>query len=113
MIRSYLGLSERWFRRRYIVRVDSGTEGINLGASGRCPFLLDNRRCRIYPVRPLQCRTYPWWPEFARPMAWRTEARRCEGIGQGPEPAPSTVKRRLVLLRHPQPKPLIPAPRKG
>ena len=112
-IRAYLGLTQRWFRRRYIASVDDQTEGIRLDAGGRCPFLLDNHRCRIYPVRPLQCRTYPWWPELVRPAAWRAEAQRCEGIGRGPEAAPSTIRRRLSLLPGPNPQTSARARRKG
>ena len=83
-IRVYLGISRRWFRRRYVVDVDEQTEGLGGGADGNCVFLDDNMRCRVYPVRPRQCRTYPFWPEIVRSeRTWRREARRCEGIGCG------------------------------
>ncbi len=83
-IRVFLRVSRRWFRRRYIVKVDSVTEGIGSDKTGRCVFLDSGNRCRIYPVRPTQCRTYPFWPELVQTRsAWRTEGRRCEGIGQG------------------------------
>ncbi len=82
-IRAFLNISRAWFRRRYLTMVDATTKGLRL-AHGRCVFLGDNRRCRIYPVRPVQCRTYPWWPEVvASPTSWRAEARRCEGINRG------------------------------
>ena len=96
-IRDHLGLSRPWFRRRYVVPVNDKVEGIRLGADGRCPFLLDDRSCRVYSVRPLQCRTYPWWPELIRPAAWKAEARRCEGIGQGPVIALTTIRGNLNL----------------
>ncbi|MHB8345835.1 MAG: YkgJ family cysteine cluster protein [Acidiferrobacterales bacterium] len=96
-IRDFLGLSKRWFRRRYVVQVYDQMEGIRLGVDGRCPFLLDDHHCRVYPVRPLQCRTYPWWPELIQPAAWKAEARRCEGIGRGPVIAPATIRRHLGL----------------
>ncbi len=83
-IRNYLGLSLSWFRRRYLYRLGAGQQGIRLEASGRCPFLLDEGKCRVYPVRPVQCSTYPFWSEVVSTRtAWQVEARRCEGIGRG------------------------------
>jgi uncharacterized protein len=81
-IRRYLGISWRWFRRRYVTRYADGTEGLYWNRD-RCVFLDAGRRCRIYLVRPGQCRDYPFWPELATDAAWREEARRCEGIGRG------------------------------
>jgi Fe-S-cluster containining protein len=82
-IQQHLGLSWPWFRRRYVFRYDDETESLKM-PKGRCVFLDDANRCRIYPVRPLQCRTYPFWPELVRNgYAWRLERRRCEGIGRG------------------------------
>jgi hypothetical protein len=82
-IQKHLGLSWPWFRRRYVFRYDDERESLKMPA-GRCVFLDDANRCRIYPVRPLQCRTYPFWPEpVAHGYAWRLERRRCEGIGRG------------------------------
>lgn len=83
-IRTHLGLSRTWFRRRYLTRLDPDTLGIRLNPDGRCPFLGHDNRCRIYPVRPRQCRTYPWWPELVEHAKdWREEARRCEGMNRG------------------------------
>lgn len=83
-IRAFLGVTQQWFRRRYIVAVDHGTQGIRIDNSGRCAFLDRANRCRIYAVRPRQCRTYPFWPEvLANRSAWQAEARQCEGIGRG------------------------------
>ena len=82
-IQRHLGISWRWFRRRYVRRVDDNTEGLSMDG-GACAFLGKDRRCRIYVVRPAQCRHYPFWPELVHdPKAWRDEARRCEGIGRG------------------------------
>lgn len=84
-IQEYLGVSWRWFRRRYLMRFDDGSESLRMAqADGRCVFLDDTNRCRIYPVRPWQCRAYPFWPELVTSTAaWRAEAQRCEGIGRG------------------------------
>jgi hypothetical protein len=81
-IQRHLGISWAWFRRHYLFRFDEETESLKM-PRGRCVFLGDDNRCRIYQVRPLQCRTYPWWPELMNRRAWRLEARRCEGIGRG------------------------------
>lgn len=83
-IRTYLGLSKAWFRRRYQVPLDSDRrQGIRL-RGGRCIFLDDDLRCSIYAVRPTQCRTYPFWPEVLRTRGtWNAEAKRCEGIDRG------------------------------
>lgn len=90
-IRAFLGLSLRWFRRRYIVKLDDGTEGIRMEKSGPCAFLDRDNRCRIYTVRPSQCRTYPFWPEvIATRSTWVAEAKCCEGIGRG----------RVIPLQH-------------
>ncbi|MHB8454932.1 MAG: YkgJ family cysteine cluster protein [Acidiferrobacterales bacterium] len=97
-VRSHLNISRRWFRRRYLTRVDENVEGIRLNPDGRCPFLDSTNHCRIYPVRPLQCRTYPWWPELLnRRASWTAEARRCEGIGRGAVVAVATIERALHM----------------
>jgi Fe-S-cluster containining protein len=81
-IQKLLGITWRWFRRRYVFRFDAESESLRV-ADGRCVFLGDDNRCRIYAARPRQCRTYPFWPELMTPSAWRAEAARCEGIGRG------------------------------
>jgi len=84
-IREHLGVSWSWFRRRYVFRYDDEVESLAMEKGGACVFLDNNKRCRIYPVRPAQCRSYPYWPELlGSRRAWQREARRCEGIGQGP-----------------------------
>lgn len=97
-IRARLNVSRRWFRHRYITRVDGKTEGLRLEKDGRCPFLHASGRCRIYAVRPAQCRTYPWWPELLqRRAAWNAEARRCEGMNRGPVVTAAAIERALRL----------------
>lgn len=82
-IRQFSGLSRAWFRRRYIQRLESG-ELVLTSRGDDCVFLDADRRCRIYPVRPLQCRSYPFWPELVNSRrAWEREGCRCEGIGRG------------------------------
>ncbi len=98
-IRRHLDVTVPWFRRRYLRRTPEGELVLNNGGGGRCVFLSPDNRCRIYAVRPLQCRTYPYWPEtLSSRAAWRREARRCEGIGQG-EVIP-LARVRASLLKH-------------
>lgn len=98
-IADFLGVTWRWFRRRYITLYADGTEGLRWGR-GRCTFLDDEYRCRIYSVRPLQCRTYPFWPEVVtRRGAWLAQARDCEGIGRGAVVALSEIRRILRKQR--------------
>lgn len=57
------------------------TEHLN----GDCTFLdPETRRCRVYPVRPVQCRTWPFWRgNVASPTGWERTCRVCPGAGQG------------------------------
>ena len=85
-VRDYLGLSEPWFKRRYLRRLPNDETALTSAADGKCVFLLSNGRCRVYPVRPLQCQTYPFWPEnLDSGKSWERESCRCEGIGRGEE----------------------------
>ncbi len=54
-IRKYLGVSPAWFRRRYLTRFEDGDESLRWEGD-RCVFLDGDKRCRIYPVRPVQYR---------------------------------------------------------
>ena len=93
-IRLHLGLSAGWFRRRYLDRLDDGELVLGGSTGEACIFLGEDRRCRIYPVRPLQCSTYPFWPELVTSgQAWRRERRRCEGIGRGAAVPVSRIRR--------------------
>ena len=83
-MRALLGLSEAWFNRRYLKRLDSGELTVQLGADGRCSFLDAQGQCQVYAARPTQCRTYPFWPELLHSKAsWKAEAVRCEGSDRG------------------------------
>lgn len=95
-IRGFLAISADWFKRRYLVQVDTNIIGIRL-TKGRCSFLGTDMRCRIYPVRPTQCRTYPWWPELVESAArWNQEAKRCEGMNRGAVVPLAVIKRSLA-----------------
>jgi Fe-S-cluster containining protein len=96
-IRAQLGLSRRWFRRRYLRRAPGGELVLAWGTQpGHCVFLDEGGRCTVYAARPLQCRSYPFWPELVQTRAaWLREARRCEGIGRGAAVSSETVARAL------------------
>ena len=90
-IQEYLGVSRSWLYKRYILRLANEEEVLRSSHNGDCVFLDAERRCGIYPVRPLQCSSYPFWPELVTTSkAWKREARRCEGINQG---APVSVRK--------------------
>ena len=77
----HLGVSEKYFRSRYIGTEDGDT--FLKFRHSACPFLKQGR-CRIYRVRPLQCRTWPFWPENMSRKVWETEVKAdCPGIGKG------------------------------
>jgi len=95
-LRQHLGLSTRWFRRRYLEPVEDGWRGLRLNPDGRCPFLGEEGRCRVYEARPLQCRLYPFWPELVMTrQGWRGEAERCEGIDRGDQVPRDHIERCL------------------
>lgn len=80
----WLGVTWAWFRRRYLSVLEDGGLVLSSMSDGRCTFLDTHGKCRIYPVRPAQCSSYPFWREVvSTAAAWRREAARCEGIGQG------------------------------
>jgi Fe-S-cluster containining protein len=99
-IREHLQLSRSWFRRRYLGRLEAGDRVAASGPDGRCVFLDDEGRCRVYPVRPLQCSSYPFWPEVVRSRtAWQREARRCEGINRGKAVATGRIRELVNACR--------------
>ncbi len=60
-------------------------------ANGPCVLLDENKRCSVYPVRPLQCRTFPFWPSvFASPEDLSTTKKECPGISLKKEPKRET-----------------------
>lgn len=98
-IQRFLNVSWGWFRRRYVIVYEDGTEGLGWQRD-RCVFLDASDRCRIYPVRPTQCRTYPFWPEVVGSRtSWRAAAKECEGIGRGAAIPLARVQARLREYR--------------
>jgi hypothetical protein len=81
-IPAYLGLSRRVFRKRYCVR-EGGWTVLRMDQPA-CPFLGEDNRCGIYPVRPKQCATWPFWEENLERATWSGSVKECcPGIDQG------------------------------
>jgi len=95
-IRKFLKLSSGWFRRKYLVNLSAESIGIRIEDDGECVFLDNERKCKIYSVRPIQCKTYPFWPELVQTRrAWMAESDRCEGIGRGQGVELQIIERRV------------------
>lgn len=54
-------------------------------ANGDCTFFDGRtRRCKVYPVRPIQCQTWPFWPSnLATEERWEQVQQVCPGSSQG------------------------------
>ena len=81
-IPAYLGMSREAFLEEYCEDEDGYTT-LRTGEP-QCPFLGEDSRCRIYPVRPKQCATWPFWVENLERETWEgTVTECCPGIGTG------------------------------
>jgi Fe-S-cluster containining protein len=78
-----LGLSRRAFEERHVRRVGDRLS-LRERDNGDCAMLRDGKTCAVYAVKPANCSAYPFWKGVLESEdAWREEAARCEGIGQG------------------------------
>ena len=98
----HLGMSVEQFEREHTRLDRDDTVLLDRGTEGDCEWL--ERRadgttgCRVNPAKPDQCRAYPFWPRVvASPAAWKREAGRCRGIGQGDVIPPAEIERRTGL----------------
>ena len=81
-IPKHLGLTRRVFERRYCTTADGWTS-LRMDRPA-CPFLGEDSRCGIYPVRPKQCATWPFWEENLKRSVWEGAVKDCcPGIGKG------------------------------
>ncbi|MCD4825220.1 MAG: YkgJ family cysteine cluster protein [Phycisphaerae bacterium] len=92
-IATYLKMTPKVFRKKYVRRVGRGFSLIEK-KSKDCIFL-ENGRCSIYSVRPTQCRTWPFWhSNLKEPDDWAMAGMRCLGINRGPlHPAVDILKK--------------------
>lgn len=82
-IAGLLGLSREDFLSRYCDKRPGYHPSLRSGGPD-CPFLTEDRRCRIYAARPMQCRTWPFWKENLHRDTWEGPVRTsCPGIGRG------------------------------
>ena len=86
-IADYLKIPLAQLRRKYLKRIGLRRSIIENPGSKDCIFLErtgDEKKCRIYPVRPSQCRTWPFWSgNLAGKDNWDRATRRCDGVNQG------------------------------
>ncbi|HHM02807.1 MAG TPA: YkgJ family cysteine cluster protein [Caldithrix abyssi] len=81
-IAKFLKRSVVEIRERYTYEV-KGMRSLKDRDGQACVFL-EEGKCTIYPVRPLQCRTYPFWPQNVKSTRrWRQVMEDCPGIGEG------------------------------
>lgn len=95
-IASFLELSEAEFRARWCRREDGWTR-LHMDRPA-CPFLTEDRRCAIWPVRPTPCATWPFWREnLVSEAEWgRRVARLCPGAGRGTLHELDEIERRVA-----------------
>jgi len=68
---------------RLIDRDDHYEYSLKERADYSCIFLKE-KRCQVYPVRPLQCSTYPFWNYLMQDrVLWEAEKEACPGVGCG------------------------------
>jgi len=66
-------------------RLVGGRVSLKEFANGDCTFFdARTRRCKIYPVRPVQCQTWPFWPSnLTSKETWREIQQICPGSSAG------------------------------
>lgn len=79
----FLDISTDSFIEQYVKNKEYEKYLLKDGQNDNCIFLEDER-CKVYPVRPIQCKTFPFWPENMKSLyRWKIIAEECPGIGQG------------------------------
>ena len=100
-IYGYLDLDEESEKLLYgkVVQKRRGGFHVHEG-TGPCYFLDSNKRCKIYPVRPLQCRSFPFWPSIFASKAALAESRaECPGM-QKATPKAFTIEETASKIRN-------------
>lgn len=79
-ISAWLKISIEKFLNIYCKKINGNYYLKDLAGTDHCIFL-ENKQCKIYPLRPTQCKTFPYWPSLLRTKEdWDREASYCEGI---------------------------------
>ncbi len=92
-IAGHLGLARKAFLDAYCVKEPGEFVSLRMDQPA-CPFLGDDNRCEIYPVRPKQCATWPFWEENLKRSTWEGPVKECcPGIDKGPLHSAEEVER--------------------
>jgi Fe-S-cluster containining protein len=90
---AFLGLSRDEFLARYCTKEPGSWWSLRMDEPA-CPFLTEDARCSVYPVRPKQCRTWPFWQENLEEAAWKGPVKECcPGLDTGPLRSAEEVER--------------------
>tara|TARA_B100000029_G_scaffold482132_1_gene531825 strand:+ start:155 stop:595 length:441 start_codon:yes stop_codon:yes gene_type:complete len=82
-ISQQLKVSVKIFKKNYCEYTDNYLHLKEINKNGNCQFLND-KKCSIYNVRPMQCRTWPFWNENMNAKSWNENVVNfCPGIGKG------------------------------
>lgn len=86
-IASYIGISINRFRKDFTERIPGVKKRVLLLYDDGCAFLF-NKKCVVYPVRPLQCKKFPYWKDIAAGgKALEKASAYCKGIKIKKKPA--------------------------
>lgn len=81
-IAKHLDMDLTQFKRKFTRMKNGKYSLIDKKTSFDCIFLED-KKCKIYDVRPVQCKTFPWWSGNLRSKEdWESCAEGCEGISE-------------------------------
>lgn len=79
-IANHLQMKVEDFCKKYVRKIGKQYSLLEKPQNYDCIFLED-KKCKIYEVRPTQCQTFPYWPGVIEtPESWRAAAKGCEGI---------------------------------
>ncbi|MHC4662632.1 MAG: YkgJ family cysteine cluster protein [Planctomycetota bacterium] len=96
-IARYCGMSASEFRKKSVRRIRR-KHSLREHNNGDCLMFHPERGCLVYPVRPAQCRTYPFWSHVLKSRkTWKSEGKKCPGIGNGPKRKPETIMKKLSI----------------
>jgi len=80
-IAQYLNITVELLKRLYIRQRDNRYALIERPKYNYDCIFLKDKKCSIYPVRPIQCKTFPWWEYNLKSKdSWQAAAQNCEGI---------------------------------
>jgi uncharacterized protein len=94
-IANYLRIGIDKMKSHYIRNAGSGFSLVEM-PNGDCIFLRD-KKCQIYPVRPVQCTTWPFWKaNLESRETWYICCNTCPGGGIGRHYRYSSIEKALL-----------------